>query len=215
MNHHESCGILLSTINSKSCFEPVKFRDSQDKALCLQPPPVSLPWQPASLLGPGRLVACLSLVSQLLRGGSTSRKPLRLGKVQPLLSPQSVGAPQVVSFLLGSVGLPAALPSSLRPERPVHGHSVELSADAEGREAAGQPPGRNVGTQTSSPPLGCRPGWPLVFWKAASRGPSSTCPGLSPGAHRAGPRPACQGRLAAPAFTEQLLLPDQSTATFA
>lgn len=132
VNHHESCGILLSTINSKSCFEPVKFRDSQDKALCLQPPPVSLPWQPASLLGLGRLVVCLSLVSQLLRGGSTSRKPLRLGKVQPLLSPQSVGAPQVVSLLLGSVGLPATLPSSFRPERPLHGHSVKLSADARG-----------------------------------------------------------------------------------
>ena len=94
VNHRGSCGVLLSTINSKSYFEPVKFRDSQDKALCPQLPPAPLPWQPASLLGPGGLVACLSLDSQLLRGGSMSRKPLRLGKVRPLRSLQLVwGAP--------------------------------------------------------------------------------------------------------------------------
>lgn len=73
----------------------------------------------------------MSLDSQLLRGGLIPRKPLRLEKVRPLLSPQSVWVPQVVSLLPGSVGLPAALPSSFRAERLVH-DSIKLSADARG-----------------------------------------------------------------------------------
>lgn len=129
VDHHESCG-AFSAINCKLCFEPVRFRDSQDKGLCPQLPPASLPWQPASLLGPGGLVACLSMDSQLLRGGLISRKPLRLEKAWPLLSPQSVWVPQAVSLLPGSVGLPAALPSSFWAERLVHDDSVKLSADA-------------------------------------------------------------------------------------
>lgn len=131
VDHRESCG-AFSAINCKLCFEPVKFRDSQDKGLCPQLPPASLPWQPASLLGLGGLVACLSLDSQLLRGGLISRKPLRLGKTWPLLSPQLVWMPQVVSLLPGSVGLPAALPSSFRTECLVHDDSVKLSGDARG-----------------------------------------------------------------------------------
>lgn len=160
-----------------------------------------IPSLAASLLGPGRLVACF-LVSQLLRGGSTSRKPLRLGKVQQLLSPQSGwGTPGGPASSWGLSVCPPLSPPVF-DERPVHGHSVErkLSADAGRAEAAGQPPGRNLW----APRQATRPSAVVLagHWssEAASRGPSSTCLGLSPGGAQSRPeaclsRQTCRSRL--------------------
>ena len=164
----------------------MKFRDSQDKALCPQPPPAPLPWQPASL-GTGRAGGLFVPGLSAPQSDSMSRKPLKTGEGPATLLPTAgVGRPR---WSASSRGLSVCLPLS----PPVFGPSVWSTDTAssslqtpKGQEAAGQPPGRNLCAQMSSVSLGRRPGWSLVFWKAASHGLSSSCTGLFLGTCRAG-----------------------------
>lgn len=148
------------------------------------------------LLGPGRLgIVCpWSLSSSEV--ALTSRKPLRLGE-GPVIPLPTVGwgtpggqlPPGVCRFP------PAALLQSFGPS--VRSTDIVLRA-LQTLRAGGR---RTAQAGTWAPRRAARPAVVLAgHWSSGKRPPVVPAPpawASSPGAHRAGPRPACQGRLAA------------------